>query len=63
LRELQWGLFKPSSNKQLIPIREVALFRDKLKIENDDKLSAAEKATKLREIDEKLAELRKQAGA
>ena len=27
LGELQWGVFKPSSNKQLIPIREVAYFR------------------------------------
>ncbi|HEX9463774.1 MAG TPA: phosphonate ABC transporter substrate-binding protein [Alphaproteobacteria bacterium] len=62
LKNLQWGLFKASSNKQLIPIREVALFRDRLKIENDDSMPAAEKQAKLREIDDKLAELKKQAG-
>lgn len=63
LKSLQWGLFKPSSNKQLIPLREVGLFRDRLKIENDDSLSAQEKQAKLREIDDKLADLKKQAGA
>jgi len=63
LRELQWGLFKPSSNKQLLPIREVALFRDKLKVQNDASLSDQDKQAKLREIDDKLIELKKQAGA
>jgi phosphonate transport system substrate-binding protein len=62
LKNLQWGLFKESSNKQLIPIREVALFRDRTKIENDASIPAAEKEAKLREIDAKLAELKKQAG-
>jgi len=62
LKNLQWGLFKPSTNKQLIPVREVALFRDKLKIENDDSLSAADKAAKVKEIEGKLADLKKQAG-
>lgn len=62
LANLQWGTFKPSSNKQLIPIREVALFRAKLVAEQDDKLSAQEKATKIKEIEEKLTDLKKQAG-
>jgi phosphonate transport system substrate-binding protein len=63
LANLQWGFFKPSSNKQLIPIREVALFRDRLNTEQDTKLSDAEKAAKIKEIDQKLADLKKQAGA
>ncbi|MGE0092938.1 MAG: phosphonate ABC transporter substrate-binding protein [Alphaproteobacteria bacterium] len=62
LGELQWGVFKPSSNKQLIPIREVAYFRDKLKVEEDAKLSVDEKKAKISEIDAKLAELKKQSG-
>lgn len=62
LKNLQWGLFKESSNRQLIPIREVALFRDKLKIQNDASLSEQDKQAKMREIDDKLAELKKQAG-
>jgi phosphonate transport system substrate-binding protein len=62
LGELQWGVFRPSSNKQLIPIREVAYFRDKLKVEEDAKLSADEKKAKIADIDAKLAELKKQSG-
>lgn len=62
LGELQWGVFRPSSNKQLIPIREVAYFRDKLKVEEDAKLSADEKKAKIAEIDSKLEELKKQSG-
>jgi phosphonate transport system substrate-binding protein len=62
LKNLQWGLFKESTNKQLIPIREVALFRDKLKIQNDATLSDQDKQAKMREIDDKLADLKKQAG-
>ena len=63
LKALQWAPFVESSNKQLIPVREVALFRDKLKIEQDDKLSADEKAAKVKEIDAKLADLRKMIGS
>jgi phosphonate transport system substrate-binding protein len=63
LQNLQWSHFRDSSNKQLVPIREVALFRDKLKIESDDKIPADEKAAKLREIDQKLSDLKRQAGA
>ena len=62
LGELQWGVFRPSSNKQLIPIREVALYRDKLKLSEDGKLSADEKKAKIAEIDAKLEELKKQSG-
>jgi phosphonate transport system substrate-binding protein len=62
LQSLQWGLFKRSSNKQLIPLREVGLFRDRLKIASDESMSAQDKIAKLQEIDAKLAELKKQAG-
>jgi phosphonate transport system substrate-binding protein len=49
--------FRQSSNAQLIPIRQLELFRDKTRTESDTKLSDAEKQTKIAEIDKKLAEL------
>ncbi len=57
----QTGSFRASSNKQLIPLRQIGLFRDKLRLEADDKLSAAEKAAKIQEIDAKLRQLEKDA--
>lgn len=56
-----WGPFLASSDAQLIPIRQLQLFRNKLKIQNDETLSADEKQQKVAEIDEKLAELDKWA--
>ena len=47
LAGLQWAPFKESSNKQLLPIRQLGLFRDKLKIEADANMAADEKAKKL----------------
>ena len=52
-----WGPFLASSNAQLIPIRQLALFKDKLKIEKDDKMSDADKKAKIAEIDAALAEV------
>jgi phosphonate transport system substrate-binding protein len=52
--------FKESSNRQLIPIRQLELFRERTKIENDDKMAAAEKQARLAEIDRKLGELNQQ---
>ena len=49
--------FKPSSNAQLIPIRELDLFGKRNKIEADTTMAAAEKAGKLAEIDKQLAAL------
>lgn len=63
LTDLQWGAFKESSNRQLIPIRQLALFRDKIKLESDANMGADEKAKKIAEIDAKLAELNKQMGS
>ena len=52
--------FKESSNRQLIPIRQLELFREKTKLEGDDKMAAGERAAKIAEIDKKLAELNTQ---
>lgn len=54
-----WGVFVPSSNAQLYPIRQLELFKSKVQIENDAKLSADEKKTRVSEIDAQLAELDK----
>ncbi len=54
-----YGGFRDSNNDQLIPIRQLELFRDRSKAENDEKLSADEKARLLAEIDRKLAALAK----
>ncbi|MCX8146502.1 MAG: phosphonate ABC transporter substrate-binding protein [Azovibrio sp.] len=52
--------FKPSSDAQLLPIRQLELFKDRKKFENDTNMSEADKKAKLAEIDAKLAELAKQ---
>ena len=52
--------FKASSNAQLLPIRQLELFKDRNKIEADANLAAGDKQAKLKEIDGKLAELAKQ---
>jgi phosphonate transport system substrate-binding protein len=49
--------FKPSTNAQLVPIRQLELFRDRTKFEGDANMAQAEKQVKIAEIDKKLAEL------
>jgi len=61
LNGMRWGPFKASNDLQLIPIRQLELFRDKTKTANDENLSADAKKAKLAEIDAKLAELEKLA--
>ena len=51
--------FRASTNDQLIPIRELELARDRAKVVNDEKLSSADKAKVLADIDARLAALRK----
>ncbi len=63
LTALAWAPFKESSNRQLLPIRQLGLFRDRLKIEADTTISADEKTKKLAEIDAQLAALARQIGA
>ncbi len=54
-----WGVFVPSSNAQLYPIRQLELFKEKLKIEGNEKLAADDKKTKVAEIEKQLADLDK----
>jgi phosphonate transport system substrate-binding protein len=59
----KWIGFKASSNAQLIPIRQIDLFREKQKVETDTTLNEVERKTKLDEIDRKLSELNQQLAA
>jgi len=52
--------FKESSDKQLIPYRQMELYRDRSKLEDDKTTSPAERSSKLSELDRKLSELDKQ---
>ena len=49
--------FKSSNDLQLIPIRQLELFKDKSKIENDVNMNASEKKLKIEAIDRKLSDL------
>jgi phosphonate transport system substrate-binding protein len=49
--------FKPSTNAQLTPIRELDLFSKRNKIEADETLAANDKASRLADIDKQLAGL------
>lgn len=51
--------FKASTDAQLIPIRQLELFKDRKKFEADEYMSATDKRAKLEEIDAKLAALAK----
>lgn len=53
-----YGGFRESNNDQLIPIRQLELFKDRTKVENDGALDAAAKTKALAEIDAKLAALK-----
>ena len=51
--------FKASTDAQLTPIRQLELFKDRMKFESDANMNAAEKLAKLADIDAKLAALAK----
>ncbi len=51
--------FRESSDLQLVPIRQLELYKDRIKFESDEKMNAQERTTKIAEIDRKLADLAK----
>ena len=53
-----YGGFRPSTNAQLNPIRQLELFKDLRKVESDTTISDAEKAKKVTEINEALAKIK-----
>ncbi len=60
LAGLQWAPFRDSSNKQLVPIRQLVLARDLAKLEGDTTLAADDKKKKVEEIKAKLDALNKE---
>lgn len=60
LAGLQWAPFRESSNNQLLPIRQLELFRTKTRLQADESMAADEKKAKMAEIDAQLAALEKQ---
>ncbi len=63
LAKLQWGSFKKSDNGQLLPLRQIELYRTKMRIQDSKDLSASEKAAQIADIDAKLAAVVKEAEA
>lgn len=63
LTGLKWGTFRESSDDQLIPIRQLELFKAKAKLEADAAMPEAEKKAKLAEIDARLAQLQTKIAA
>ncbi len=59
LNKLTLGGFQDSSNAQLKPIRQLELFKEKVKIEADVALNAEEKKAKLDDINRKLNDIAK----
>ncbi|KRW59376.1 phosphonate ABC transporter substrate-binding protein [Pseudomonas sp. TTU2014-080ASC] len=59
LEALQWGKFKVSNNDQLLPIRQLELFKMRTDVANNDKLKADDKAAQLKKLDDELAKLEK----
>ena len=53
-----YGGFRPSTNAQLNPIRQLELFKDRRKVESDTTLSDAEKSKKIAEIDGALEKIK-----
>jgi len=57
LEGLQWGKFRVSDNDQLLPIRQLELFKTRSQVAADTTLSDSERQAKLAEIDADLEKL------
>lgn len=56
-----WGPFLASSNAQLLDVRQIEAFKAKINAQNNDKLSAEERAAAVAAAEAELAELKKMA--
>lgn len=54
---MSWSGFVASDNDQLLPIRQLELFKERSQVMNDDSLDGDEKKSQLAEIDAKLESL------
>ena len=59
LENLQWAKFKTSDDDQLLPIRQLELFKKRSEVANNAKLKDADKQAQLKELDAELAKLGK----
>lgn len=59
LASLQWSPFRASDDDQLLPIRQLELFKQRTETANNARLSEADRTAKLAEIDAQLADLEK----
>ncbi|WP_446941722.1 phosphonate ABC transporter substrate-binding protein [Pseudomonas aeruginosa] len=59
LADLQWSKFQPPDDDQLLPIRQLELFKQRTDVANNANLGAEEKTAKLKALDEELAKLEK----
>ncbi|MDR1921339.1 MAG: phosphonate ABC transporter substrate-binding protein [Candidatus Adiutrix sp.] len=57
LADLGWKGFKNSDDNQLKPIRQLELFKEKTKLENDSTMEAGQKQAKLQDVERRLKEL------
>jgi phosphonate transport system substrate-binding protein len=53
-----WAPFNNSDNRQLIPIRQISLVKERIKIENNKDLNAKEKMQRVAEIEKELKSLK-----
>ena len=63
LENLQWGKFRESSNDQLLPIRQLELFKTRSQVAADTTLSDSDKQAKLQSIDVDLKKLEERMAA
>jgi phosphonate transport system substrate-binding protein len=57
LKALQWSRFRASGNDQLLPIRQLELFKEKSGIASNPNISAADKQARIQDIEARLAAL------
>jgi len=58
LADLQWAPFQASSNDQLLPIRQLELFKAKQELQAKEGLNADERNSKIAEIDAQLQQIK-----
>jgi phosphonate transport system substrate-binding protein len=63
LKKIGIGGFRKSDDNQLLPIRQLELFKSKLAVERDERMPAGEKQAKLDDINRKLAALNQRMAA
>ncbi|MDF1527681.1 MAG: phosphonate ABC transporter substrate-binding protein [Sedimenticola sp.] len=57
LADLGWAPFKSSNDDQLLPIRQLVLYKNRIKLMNNSSLNEADKTKQIQAIDDQLSEL------